>query len=43
MTSLMVENDGLAQPATTAFRDISAADSRPRQIRGALVTYFSSN
>ena len=39
----LVDNDGLAQPPTTAFRDISTSDSRSRQIRDALVTYFSSN
>ena len=39
----LVDNDGLAQPSTTAFRDIGASDSRSRQIRGALITYFSSN
>ena len=39
----LVENDDLARPSTTAFKDVNASDSRPRQIRGALVTYFSSN
>ena len=38
----LVDNGGLAQPATTAL-EIGASDSRSRQIRGALVTYFSSN
>ena len=39
----LVDDDGLAQKPTTVFRDISASDSRSRQIRGALVTYFLSN
>ena len=40
----LVENDGHAQQPTTAFTDchISTSD-RSQQIRGALVTYFSSN
>ena len=38
----LVDNNGLAQPPSTVFRDIGASDSRSRQIRGALVTYFSS-
>ena len=36
----LVDNDGLAQPATTAFRDVSASDSRPQQIRSALASYL---
>ena len=39
----LVDNDGLAQPDTTAFRDINASNSRSCQIRGALVIYFSSS
>jgi len=39
----LVDDNGLAQPDTTVFRDINASSSRSRQIRGALVTYFSSH
>ena len=39
----LVDNDGLAQPATTSFRDIGTSDSRSRRIRGGLITYFSSS
>ena len=38
----LVDNDGLAQPPSTVFSDIGSSDSRSQQIRGALVTYFSS-
>ena len=39
----LVDDDGLAQPDTTLFRDVNASNNRSRQIRGALVTYFASN
>ena len=39
----LVDDNGLAQPDTSVFREVNAANSRSRQIRGALVTYFTSN